>query len=133
MPVHVQLSTDETHLVYEMQEPLTIEELMDAYKIERQLRDATQRTLHSIVDMSKIRRIPRNWLTSKAGPGFTHPRSGRILIVGISTGIKIIVQTIIKIVRYDKVQFFDTREEAEAHMQTLIESAASEDAAEASS
>jgi hypothetical protein len=56
--------------------------------------------------MSSIRRIPPNWLVAKAGPGLTHPRSGRMLFVGISPGLSIIIRTILRIARYEKMLFF---------------------------
>lgn len=121
MPVNVRLSDDKRYLIYEMSEPLEIAELMDAYRQEREYRDAHDYTMHSLVDMSKVNRIPPNWLTAKAGPGLTHARSGRMVFVGISYGLRIIVQTILKIARYDKMQFFDTYEEALDYMVELVE------------
>jgi hypothetical protein len=63
MPVHVRLSADQTHLIYEFEEPLEIQELMEAYIKEKDFRNAVPHTVHSIVDMSSIRRIPPiGWL-----------------------------------------------------------------------
>ena len=121
MPVTVQLDDDNHHLVYELDEPLDIKELMEAYKQEKDYRNAVPHTLHSIVDMSKVTRIPPNWLVAKAGPGLTHPRSGYMLFVGVSHGLKIMVQLILKVAKYKRIQFFETREEAEAYMIELIE------------
>ncbi|MGJ3237920.1 MAG: hypothetical protein ACFE0Q_04370 [Anaerolineae bacterium] len=120
MPVSVHLHDDQTHMIYEFQEPLDIDELMEAYREEKQFRDSIPHTLHSIVDMSTIRRIPPNWLVAKAGPGLTHPRSGRMLFVGLSHGLRIIIQTILKITRYERMKFFETRAEAEAFMTELV-------------
>lgn len=120
MPVDVQLSEDKRYIIYTITEPLAMEDLLNAYKLEKEYRDAVPYVMHSIVDMSGIRRIPREWLTAKSGPGLTHPRSGTMLFVGISPGIKILVQTITRFMRYERMQFFDTREEADAYMQELI-------------
>ena len=120
MPVSIQLSEDKTHIIYEFAEPLEMQELMDAYKQEAEYRDATPHTLHSIVDMSGMRRIPANWLTAKSGPGLSHPRSGCMLFVGISPGLRIIIQTILNIARYRRMVFFDTREEALDYLSKLV-------------
>lgn len=120
MPVNVRLSENQYYLIYEFEEPLNIQELMKAYKEEKQLRDSLPYTLHSLVDMSDMKRIPPNWLVAKTGPGLTHPRSGRMLFVGISHGMRIIIQTILKITRYDRMQFFASREEAEIKMAELV-------------
>lgn len=128
MSVNVRVSEDGYYLIYSFEEPLEISELMEAYREEKAFRDAADHTMHSIVDMSSIRRIPPNWLVAKAGPGLTHPRSGRMLFVGISYGLRIIIQTILKITRYDRMQFFESREEAESEMAELVrQTRASED------
>lgn len=127
MPVSVKLSDDKTHLIYEFEEPLSIQELMTAYQQEKEFRNAIPHTVHSIVDMSTVRRIPPNWLVAKAGPGLTHARSGRMLFVGLSYGLQIIINTILKITRYDRMKFFKTREEAEAFMAELIAEAKPDD------
>jgi hypothetical protein len=123
MPVYIEFSDDKSHIIYEFAEPLEMRELLEAYQKEKAYRDAVQHTVHSIVDMSKIKRVPPNWLTAKAGPGLTHTRSGRMLFVGISHGLRIIIQTILKIARYNRMVFFATREEAEAYMARLVAAA----------
>ncbi len=120
MPVDVQLSEDRTHLIYSFTEPLDMAEIFEAYKQEKEYRDSVPHTVHSIVDMSQIRRIPPKWLAAKAGPGFTHPRSGEILIVGVSRSLEIILRTIVQIVRYTRVKFFRTRQEADDYIAELI-------------
>lgn len=126
MPVQVQLSDDQHYLIYEISEPLMMDDLMAAYKREGEIRDSMPHVVHSIVDMSQLRRIPVNWLTAKAGPGLTHPRSGEMLFVGVSVGLKMIVQTIMRIMNYKRMKLFDTREQAEAYMQRLIDQPNSE-------
>jgi len=120
MPVDIHLSEDQTHLVYHMSDPLTMEQLFTAYHQEKEYRDTVPHVLHSIIDMSQLKRIPPNWLFAKAGPGLTHPRSGEMLFVGVSVGIKMILQTILKIVRYERIRFFDTRAEADNYLALMI-------------
>ena len=91
------------------------------YDEERDYRDSIPHTLHAIIDMSKVKRIPPNWLVAKAGPGLTHPRSGYMLFVGVSYGLRIMVEIILKIAKYKRIQFFESREEAETHMAELVQ------------
>jgi hypothetical protein len=121
MSVTVRLSEDQYYLIYELEEPLEIKELMAAYDQEREYRDSIPHTLHSIVDMSKVKRIPPNWLVAKAGPGLTHARSGYMLFVGVSYGLRIMVQIILKITKYERIHFFESREEAETYMTELVQ------------
>lgn len=120
MPASVRLSDDQEYLIYNMSDPLSMEELMAAYQEERRLRDSIPYTLSSIVDMREVRGIPRAWLTAKAGPGLTHPRSGSILMVGVSRPIMTLVKIIFSLTRFTRMQFFEDYAEAEARMQELI-------------
>lgn len=120
MPVHVILSDDKRYLIYNFEEPLKIGELLEAYQVEREYRDSIPYILHSIIDLSGVRGIPRNWLIAKAGPGLTHPRSGEILIFGISHPIHVAINTILKITRYERMRFFSTQHEALEHLRDLI-------------
>lgn len=120
MPVDIQFSENKRYIVYSFTDPLDMPGLFEAYKKEKEYRDSVPYTVHSIVDMSQLKRIPPNWLTAKAGPGLTHPRSGEMLFVGLSVGLKVLLRTILRIMRYDRVHFFDTREEADAHMAQLV-------------
>jgi hypothetical protein len=120
MPVLVELDPDKRHLIYIISDPVTIDDLLAAYEQEREYRDSIPYTLHSLVDMSKLRSIPPRWLTAKAGPGLTHPRSGEMVFCGLSTSLKIIVQTITRITNYQRMKFFESRDQAEAYMTKLI-------------
>ncbi len=120
MPVHLQLSDSQRYLIYEISEPFVLDELMQAYEQERQYRDSLPHTVHSIVDMSQLKRIPANWLTAKAGPGLKHPRSGEILFVGVSVGIQMIVDVVFRITGNKRMKFFNTRAEADAYMAQLV-------------
>ncbi len=120
MPVNVRISDDHNYLVYTMTDPLDMGQLLEAYRLEKQHRDSVDHVMHSIIDMSNLRRIPPNWLLAKAGPGMTHPRSGELLFVGVSVGIKIVVETVLKIMRYQRIRFFNTRQEADAYMSVLL-------------
>lgn len=120
MPVDIRLSDDHEYLIYTMSDPVTIEEVMQAYEEELRLRNAIPYTLSAIVDMSELQGVPRSWLTAKGGPGFTHPRGGSILLVGVNRPIISLLHVIFTVVRYTRVQFFDEYAEAEARMRELI-------------
>lgn len=121
MPVNLELHARGRYIIYRITEPWTIAELNEAYAREKQLRDDTPHTLHSITDFSGVVRIPSNWLQSRMGPGFSHPRSGYIILVGQRPLVKAIVDVILKIVRYQRVKQYETFEEAEAFLQSVLE------------
>lgn len=120
MAIEILFDESKRFIVYNLSDPITLADLYTAYDQEREFRDSVDHTVHSIVDMTNVKRIPPNWLTAKSGPGLSHPHSGQMLFVGLSPGLKIIVSTITKIMRYDKMKVFNTREEADEFMAWLL-------------
>ncbi len=120
MPVDIEFTHDQRLLVYQISDPFEIEEILEAYEKERAFRDSTPNTVHSIVDLSRVTKIPKSWLTAKAGPGFSHPRSGIIILVGLTPGLKIMLRVILRIMKYTRLRYFDTRDEAEAFVRELL-------------
>jgi hypothetical protein len=120
MPVQLQFSEDKRYIIYTLSDPLDMNELQRVYQQEKAYRDSVEHSVHSIVDMSRVRGIPRNWMTAKSGPGLKHPRSGKMLFVGISPALKTLVSLILDIMRYRRMEFFDTYEAAAARMQELL-------------
>lgn len=128
MAVEIHFDESKQFIVYTISDPLSISDLYEAYNKEKAFRDSVDHTVHSIVDMTNVKRIPANWLTAKSGPGLTHPHSGQMLFVGLSPSLKIIVNTILKIMRYDKMRVFNTREAADDFMAYLCHKAQSKHA-----
>jgi hypothetical protein len=120
MPVQLQFSEDKRYIIYTLSDPLDMNELQRVYQQEKAYRDSVEHSVHSIVDMSRVRGIPRNWMTAKSGPGLSHPRSGKMLFVGISPALKTLVSLILDIMRYRRMEFFNTYEAAVTRMPELL-------------
>lgn len=120
MPVKLTLSSDERYLMYSASDPLAMEDLLLAYEEDREHRDRLAYKVHVIVDLSKVKRVPSNWLMAKAAPGFSHPRSGEVLFVGISESLRIFLNVLLKITGFKRVKLFNTLDEALEYMETLI-------------
>lgn len=119
MPVTLEPIEDGYVLHYIISDPVNIYELMNVYKDERAYRDKAQHIVHSINDLSRVRRIPPNWLRLRSGPGLSHPRSGEIVLFGLSPSISIIVETILKTVRFKRMKIFSKEAEAWAYIKKL--------------
>lgn len=121
MPAIVTLDDTQQRLIYyKFSDPLTVDEILWAYAEEQTLRDSVPHTVHSLIDMSEVTHIPPRWLAAKAGPGFSHPRAGLMMFVGLSPAVRIAVKTIVQIVRYEKIKFFETRAQADAFFTTEV-------------
>lgn len=120
MPINVKFDENNQYVIYEISSPYEMNDLYEAYKKEKEFRDATQNTVHMVVEIAGATNLLSNWLSSKATPGLTHPRSGQMLLVGFSSGLRMAVEVVLQVTRYKGVRFFKTRAEADAHLQTLI-------------
>ncbi len=120
MPVELKIEENGHLIHYTFTDPWEITDLLAAYRKEEEYRNSVNYTVHSLTELSKMRRIPRNWLEARQGPGMKHPRSGEMVIVGVAPGIKIILDTIFKIARYKRVKMMNTAEEGIQYLRTVI-------------
>ncbi len=120
MPVTVELSYDGYVLHYVIADPWQISDLLSAYQQERKFRDASDHTLHSLIDFSQARRIPKNWLQARHGPGLNHPTSGVMVCVGLSPGLKVLLEIIFRVTNYKSIKLCATVEEAHAYLAPLV-------------
>jgi hypothetical protein len=121
MPVKLELTHDGYILHYEIADPFEIEELLEAYKQEKELRDNATHTLHALIDFSQVRKIPKNWLAARHGPGMNHRTSGEMVCVGLTPGLKMLLDIIFRLANYKRIRLFDSLDEAQAHITRLVE------------
>ena len=120
MPVQFKIEDDGWIIHYSITDPMDIPELLAAYKQERAHRDATPHLVHSITNMSGVRRIPRNFMSAGSGPGLKHPRSGELIIVGLSPMLSRIIDPILRLARFNRLKVMNTEAEAFTYLRTLI-------------
>lgn len=104
MTVKFEVTNDGYLIRYTIADPLDMNELMQAYTQEQAHRDSVPHVVHSLNDFSNMRRIPKNWLTARSGPGLKHPRAGEMIFVGLAPGLKILVETIMRITRFKRIK-----------------------------
>ena len=121
MPVTVELTYEDYVLHYEFTDPWDIPDLIKAFEEESKLRESVDHTLHSIIDFSKTRSIPRNWLQARRGPGLTHAKTGELVCVGLSSGLKMLLDIVLRLTNFKRVKLVDTLEEAHAYVRPLVE------------
>ncbi len=120
MPIELSFHEDGHIIEYRLTEPLDISELSALFETDTQHRDSVDFTVHSITDCSQLRSLPRNWLGAKSGPGLHHPRSGEIVIVGVTPGLKVLVDTMMKIARFKRVKLVNTLNEARTYLHDVV-------------
>lgn len=119
MPVEVKFREEDKLLHYVVTDPWDIPDLMAAYEDERAFRDQSDTVLHAVIDFSAAKNIPKNWLQARSGPGLTHPTGGEMIFVGLSSGLKILLDIILKLTRYSRFKQFESFDEALEYARTL--------------
>lgn len=122
MPIKFEVIEDGHAVHYTIEDPIEIRELMETYKKEREYRDSVMHTVHGLVDMSRLRRVPTNWLFARQGPGLSHRTSGELLFVGLHPGVRIIIDTVLKLAQYKRIKLFKELSEARQYLHNLIAS-----------
>lgn len=121
MPAHIYFDEQKRYIIYTISDPIDIPALNEIYAQEQVFRDSTPHTVHMLVDLSQAHQLPENWLNAKATPGLKHPNSGYMLIAGMTSGIRLAVEVVARIARFNRLIFFATREEAELKLQELLQ------------
>ncbi len=121
MPITVKLTYDNYVLHYEFTDPWDIPDLIAAFEEERRLRESMDHTLHSIIDFSQTHTLPRNWLQARHGPGLSHAKTGEMVCVGLSSGLKMMIDIIMRLANFKRMKLLATLEEAHAYIVPLVE------------
>lgn len=126
MPVDLEMKEDGYLLCYKIADPWSVNELLTAYAKEQELRDSTPHTVHSLSDFTKARRVPKNWLSARSGPGLKHPRSGEMVMFGLDPAMRVLLDAILKISRFRRLRIFKTEGEAMEYAKQLVAAAKAE-------
>lgn len=103
-------------------EPLTMADVREAFKKDQLHRDAATngRKIHALINTQAIRRLPPGVLEGRRSPSLVHPTSGQVVVVGASPFARTISETVFRLVRFERVQFLDSVDEALAYLRSMI-------------
>jgi len=110
MPVTMELRENGRVLYYTISEPWTLKELMDRYPEEQAYRDSVAHTVHELVNLSRIGKIPPNALAARHIPAFSHSKSGFFVIVSSNILVQRLAQTIFQLARSRQLRFFESED-----------------------
>jgi hypothetical protein len=113
MPVTVEVCEDGYVLLQTYLTPLTLEEIQNSFSATLPHRNSVQHSVHALIDMRNMGQFPFGILRLRISPSLTHPRSGRLVVVGANyLTRKLIVLTAQFAGSGDKLQFFETLDSA---------------------
>ncbi len=120
MPTKVELRENGRVLHYIFTEPWTLKDMEEAAAKARTYYDAADRKLHVLFDARAISSLPSGLLRARNNPDMRHPNSGHIAVVGASTVLQVIAETILRITRFQRARFFQSEDEAWAYLRRII-------------
>lgn len=125
MPIVQTLEADGRILRVVFSDPWTLEEMLAAFEESRPYLDAASKPIHLLADMRGAVRTTHGALRAREAPILRHPMGGEIAVFGVNLAGRILAETVLKLARFKRAQFFETEEEARAYLNKLIAEEAS--------
>jgi len=114
MPASVELKENGHVLHYVFHDPLNHEEINAVEDKAKLWYDAAKSKLHIFIDLTDLHHLPEGFLRVRGNYELTHPNAGQIAIVGSSTFIQVMADTIFRLARVKRAKFFETQRESDA-------------------
>ncbi len=122
MPVTLEIRENGHVAYYVLADPWETTDLLSLYPKDIEYRSSVNHLVHTVMNISKVVRVPRNILRARSGaPAFVHPNSGQLVMIGAQTFPKLMAETIFRLAHYERAKFFDTKEEGWAYIRQFID------------
>ena len=123
MPITMELRENNRVIYYRFVDPWSLDELVSLYKQTVIIRNEHLHTIHAIANLTVTRHLPTDILHIRfTSPDITHPRAGRVVLVGATPLIHSVAKIAIRVLRPGKVQLVATENEAWRSIREIIES-----------
>ena len=122
MPASVELKENGRVLHFIFHDPLNHQEINAVEDQAKAWYDAAKTKLHIFIDVSNLHHLPEGFLRVRGNYEITHPNAGQIAVLGSSTFVKAMAETILRVARVKRAKFFETQREADAwtHLLDII-------------
>ncbi len=126
MPISLTLRHDGHVLFVQIVDPWDTAALKKLLADTRNHLDHVSCKVHTLVDVSQVKAIPRGPLQGILGDmNLSHPNRGVVIMVGASSAMRALARVVFSMVHFGQGQFYETEEEAWAHIEALLASEAS--------
>jgi hypothetical protein len=112
MPVTLELVENSHVMLFTFTDPWDVKELIAIYPTSQAYLDNATHKVHTLTDVRNARHVPSGILTARRGPDWSHPSSGHVVIVGAVLLISTFARTVLRLVHFERVHFFETMDEA---------------------
>src|SRR5690242_17175707 len=111
MPVTMEIQRDGRLLVWKFSHPWTVEEVASFASEVKNRMDNAPWMIHSLVDLREMKAIPPRVLSLRNTSTWNHPHSGYTLFLGGSAFAQSLVNTLFRLVHFERIKFFGTEQE----------------------
>ena len=105
MPVTLEIIEDKQAFLLTMADPWYISDLVAVYPDAIKYLDRAAGRVHTIVDVSKVGRIPPRSLEGRHNPFIEHRHHGDVVVVGAQDFARRIIEAALVIARFRGIQF----------------------------
>lgn len=120
MPVTMEMQRDGRLMVWKFHHPWTVAEVSAHYDQVKALMDNSPCLIHSLVDLRDMKTIPSGALGLRKTSTWDHPRSGYTVFLGGSAFAQSMINTLFRVVRFERIKFFLTEQDALTYVDSLI-------------
>jgi hypothetical protein len=121
MPITVALEEDGRVIRGVLVSPINADDL-DLYFAQTQVYyDAAKAPLHGLLNLHGVSTMIPGLIDKGAqSPALTHTMAGLIAVIGAGTTSRLMVEVVLRVVRFTRIKFFSSEAEALAYLRHLI-------------
>ena len=121
MPVTVEPRENGRVLYSVYSDPWTITDMDKAHEFQISYYDTAPYKVHHLLNVTNARSIPPGIMRARTtSPEFSHPNSGYLAIFGAAPLLKMMADTLLKLARYKRAQFFSNIDDAWVYLRDVI-------------
>ena len=120
MPITFELRENNQVFYWEFTDPWSFADLIPLSKQVRVQFEETNHKIHTLAVLHRARHLPSNLLRIRELGTWDHPKSGQLVIVGAPAFGKSIMGVIGRMVKFDRMHFSESEEDAWAFLRQAI-------------
>ena len=121
MPVTFEAVENGRTMLLTINDPWTIEELMEWYPIMQPYFDSAASKVHTIIDLSSTKTLASGVLKGRHSPNMEHPNGGFVVAVGTSGVVRSIAEIAFQLSRNNRLKFMSDVSQAMTFLKKQIE------------